>query len=162
MATKAQRQKVTLMLQAGILPGAIATEMGYGSEQYDKFRRHYAVELGIKKPKGEYEPNGEDADTVRALVLNGTKISRIAQLLKLSVHELKEHYSYELETAHDALVAEAVDVLIRKMRKGDTVATLFLLKAKAGWQEADRKKSIDAATDAAKALSSIAKGLPGA
>lgn len=103
-------------------------------------RRYVAQE---KQPSGGYRfamrPAGYDL--VRRLSADGNSYATIAAALGIgpdAFRRLREHDEQlkdALAVGHGALATELTDILLTQARKGNTVAAIFLAKARLGWVE---------------------------
>jgi transposase len=80
-------------------------------------------------------PTDELRHMVEVLVAGGTPNRTIAKALNIGMNTLRRHYSKELEGGLEMANAKVVRRLFRLIEQGSTPATIFWLKARAGWKE---------------------------
>jgi transposase len=80
-------------------------------------------------------PSDETRHIVEVLVGGGTPNRTIAKALNIGMNTLRRYYGKELEGGHEIANAKVVRRLFRLIEQGSTPATIFWLKARAGWKE---------------------------
>ncbi len=80
-------------------------------------------------------PTDEQRHLVEVLVAGGTPKTTIARAMGIGMNTLRRHYKVELECGLELANAKVVRRLFRLIEQGSTPATIFWLKARAGWKE---------------------------
>jgi transposase len=80
-------------------------------------------------------PTDELRHMVEVLVAGGTPNRTIAKALDIGMNTLRRHYGKELGWGLEMANAKVVRRLFRLIEQGSTPATIFWLKARAGWKE---------------------------
>ncbi|WP_431300636.1 hypothetical protein [Tabrizicola sp. BL-A-41-H6] len=83
----------------------------------------------------QHLPTDELRHMVEVLVAGGTPNRTIAKALDIGMNTLRRHYSNELDHGLATANAKVVRRLFRLIEQGSTPATIFWLKARAGWKE---------------------------
>ena len=102
-----------------------------------KRRPALATRTGSKRA---YVVSGRGVDTVEQMARNGVETATIAAALGMSVSAFRQvlNRQPEVEQAlargRAALSDELVNILLKQARKGNTVAAIFLAKARCGWR----------------------------
>lgn len=102
-----------------------------------------AVKTAKKMGRPPYIPNDEDKDKVRILVIVGTPIKTICQILGIANRVLYRHYKKEIQLAAQEATAQVAANLFR-MTKKNPAAAMFWMKCKAGWREKDDSNAVTA------------------
>jgi hypothetical protein len=96
-----------------------------------------------KQPSGGYRfaMRAAGYDLVRKLSAEGNSYATIADALGIGpdafrrIREQDEKLKEALAVGHGALATELTDILLSQARNGNTVAAIFLAKARLGWIE---------------------------
>ena len=73
---------------------------------------------------------------VREAVGLGLQQNNVARLLGISPKTLRRHYRYEIDTGVDQVNLDVARALYTRAASGkDTIASIFMLKARAGWKD---------------------------
>ena len=95
----------------------------------------------------------ENRERVKAALLDGYPKAAIARALSISTKTLDRlirddvDLEAEVEAQRSFEETELRDILMELARKGDTVAAIFLAKARHGWRDRDDAKALKAVTD---------------
>lgn len=95
------------------------------------------VKLTTKKKHGGHSvhrPNDTTRRQVNGMALAGLSHDRIARLIGISDVSLRKHYKVELEN-EGFVLGEIAQGLAQRAMDGDTVSSIFYLKARAGWRD---------------------------
>lgn len=98
------------------------------------------------EPHNKAKLSGENRDLVQVALLEGYPLAAIARALSVSVPTLKRlmaddpDLQAEVEAQRSFEETELRDILMELARKGDTVAAIFLAKARHGWRDRDDAK----------------------
>jgi hypothetical protein len=90
---------------------------------------------------------------VQRALLDGYPLAAIAKALRISTPTLKRlmaadpELQAEVEAQRSFEETELRDILMELARKGDTVAAIFLTKARHGWRDRDDAKALRAVED---------------
>ena len=101
--------------------------------------------------KAALSPNNRA--NVRGALLQGYSLAAIARALGVSTPTLKRlmaddpDLQAEVEAQRSFEETELRDILMELARKGDTVAAIFLAKARHGWRDRDDAKALRAVED---------------
>ncbi|SED77563.1 hypothetical protein SAMN05519104_4334 [Rhizobiales bacterium GAS188] len=102
--------------------------------------KHRADALRLRNKKGQLLPHHVPTAASRARVfaarLEGMTKVEIAAELGMHRHTLGEQYATELAEAEAEKGDVAECAIYKQMKAGNTIATLFFLKCKRGWVEA--------------------------
>lgn len=82
-----------------------------------------------------HKPTKTNRRLVEVLVAGGTPKRTIAKAMGIAQGTLNKYYSDELELGAEMANARVVKRLYRLIQQGSTPATIFWLKARAGWKE---------------------------
>lgn len=82
-----------------------------------------------------HKPTKENRRMIEVLVAGGTPKRTIAKALGIAQGTLHKYYAEELELGAEMANARVVKRLYRLIQQGSTPATIFWLKARAGWKE---------------------------
>ena len=96
-----------------------------------------AIAVGTKKKRGgqnAHRPNDTTRRQVSGMALAGLTHERIARLIGISDECLRRHYRAELEN-EGFVLGEIAQGLAQRAMDGDTVSSIFYLKARAGWRD---------------------------
>ncbi len=85
-------------------------------------------------------------DETRRVVLEaiglGLQQNNVARLLGISPKTLRRHYRHEIDTGIDQVNLDVARALYTRASSGkDTIASIFMLKARAGWKEASSQEA---------------------
>jgi hypothetical protein len=83
-----------------------------------------------------YIPNEKDRERVRRLMICGTPVDMIAEIVGVSKPTLYLHYKKEIQLAAQEANAEVAQNLYRQTKK-NPAAAIFWMKSKCGWREKD-------------------------
>ncbi|MBP7722466.1 MAG: hypothetical protein KA155_08005 [Alphaproteobacteria bacterium] len=86
-------------------------------------------------PTPKYKPTTEKRHMVQVLSAAGTPKRTIARALKIGQDTLSKYYAEDLENGLELANARVVNRLFQLIMQGSTPATIFWLKARAGWKE---------------------------
>ena len=105
----------------------------------DKVLEDEAVEEKEAVDKGGRPWHRVTADSrrmVREAVGLGLQQNNVARLLGISPKTLRRHYRYEIDTGVDQVNFDVARALYTRAASGkDTIASIFMLKARAGWKD---------------------------
>lgn len=82
------------------------------------------------------------AENVRQLALVGLNQDQMGKILKLDPKTLRKYYADEIDNTRERLNGQIAMSLAQRALGGDTVSSIFWLKAQAGWR--DQHVKIDA------------------
>jgi len=82
------------------------------------------------------------AENVRQLALVGLNQDQMGKILKLDPKTLRKYYGDEIDNTRERLNGQIAMSLAQRALGGDTVSSIFWLKAQAGWR--DQHVKIDA------------------
>ena len=106
-----------------------------------------AIAVGTKKKRGghnAHRPNDTTRRQVSGMALAGLTHERIARLIGISDECLRRHYRAELEN-EGFVLGEIAQGLAQRAMDGDTVSSIFYLKARGGWRDQHVKIDADVA-----------------
>jgi IS30 family transposase len=83
----------------------------------------------------KHRPTKDNRRMIEVLVAGGTPKRTIAKALGIAQGTLHKYYAEELELGAEMANARVVKRLYRLIQQGSTPATIFWLKARAGWKE---------------------------
>lgn len=83
----------------------------------------------------EYKPTDADRQFVDRAVMAGSRIEDIARALNIHDDTLRKHFRYEIMTARERMIGDAVRVVMDSLADGSLEAAKFVLARKAGWSE---------------------------
>ena len=97
-----------------------------------------------KKHGGQnvHRPNDVTRRQVQGMALAGLDHDRIGRLIGISGETLRKHYRSELEN-EGFVLGEIAQNLAQRAMDGDTVSSIFYLKARAGWRDQHVKMETD-------------------
>ena len=136
-------------------PRKRAKRLGIDPLDEPGFGRSFAVarpRLAGFEPHNKATLSPENRDRVKHALLEGYSLAAIAKALRVSLPTLKrlladdKDLQAEVEAQRAFEETELRDILMELARKGDTVAAIFLAKARHGWRDRDDAKIRVAAT----------------
>ena len=86
----------------------------------------------------KHEPTDENRQIVQQLSALGTRYEDIAIELDISADTLSKYYSKELEKGRIKANAKVAQGLYNQAVNGNTAASMFWLKTRAGWSETSK------------------------
>lgn len=95
------------------------------------------VAIAPKKKHGghnAHRPNDTTKRQVQGMALAGLDHDRIGRLIGISGDCLRRHYRVELEQ-EGLVLGEIAQNLAQRAMDGDTISSIFYLKARAGWRD---------------------------
>lgn len=94
------------------------------------------VSVSKKKHGGQnaHRPNDTTKRQVQGMALAGLDHDRIGRLIGISGDTLRKHYRVELEQ-EGLVLGEIAQNLAQRAMDGDTISSIFYLKARAGWRD---------------------------
>ena len=95
------------------------------------------VAIALKKKHGghnAHRPNDTTKRQVQGMALAGLDHDRIGRLIGISGDCLRRHYRTELEQ-EGLVLGEIAQNLAQRAMDGDTISSIFYLKARAGWRD---------------------------
>lgn len=104
-------------------------------------------------PHNKVALSPDNRERVKCALLDGYPVAAIAKALHVSTPTLKRlmaddpDLQAEVEAQRSFEESELRDILMELARKGDTVAAIFLAKARHGWRDRDDAKALKAVTD---------------
>ena len=111
----------------------------------DEVSEDEAVEARETVDKGGRPWHRVTADSrrmVREAVGLGLQQNNVARLLGISPKTLRRHYRHEIDTGIDQVNLDVARALYTRASSGkDTIASIFMLKARAGWKEASSQEA---------------------
>lgn len=100
------------------------------------------------KPHNRASLSSENRERVKGALLEGYSLAAIAKALRVSTPTLKRlmaddpDLQAEVEAQRSFEETELRDILMELARKGDTVAAIFLAKARHGWRDRDESRAL--------------------
>jgi hypothetical protein len=95
--------------------------------------------IKIKRGAKAHKPTDLNKQTVLSAVGMGMSKTTICALLNLNYRTLQKYYKEELDTGVDrANMAVAKSLYGRAVSGKDTIASIFWMKARAGWQDTQK------------------------
>lgn len=100
------------------------------------------------KPHNRAALSPENRERVKGALLEGYSLAAIAKALRVSTPTLKRlmaddpDLQAEVEAQRSFEETELRDILMELARKGDTVAAIFLAKARHGWRDRDKSRAL--------------------
>jgi hypothetical protein len=91
-----------------------------------------------------FEPSDEDRVAVTTLCACGTRHELIARHLDIDCKTLRKHFRKELASGREDANAMVARSLFRQAIAGNTVASIFWLKTRANWREANTVEMVGA------------------
>jgi glucose dehydrogenase len=108
-------------------------------EQKHKQAPEKGKRIKLKRGRKEHKPTEQNKRTVLSAVGMGMSKTTIGALLGLNYRTLQKYYKEELDTGVDrANMAVAKSLYGRAISGKDTIASIFWLKARAGWQDTQK------------------------
>jgi hypothetical protein len=104
-------------------------------------------------PHNKVALSPDNRERVKSALLAGYPVAAIAKALHVSTPTLKRlmaddpDLQAEVEAQRSFEETELRDILMELARKGDTVAAIFLAKARHGWRDRDDAKALKAVSD---------------
>jgi len=93
---------------------------------------------GLKKKQhgghNVHRPNDTTKRQVGGMALAGLDHDRISRMIGISADTLRKHYRTELEQ-EGLILGEIAQNLAQRAMDGDTISSIFYLKARAGWRD---------------------------
>lgn len=105
------------------------------------------------EPHNKAALSPDNRDRVQRALLDGYSLAAIAKALRVSTPTLKRlmaddpDLQAEVEAQRSFEETELRDILMELARKGDTVAAIFLAKARHGWRDRDEAKALRGVED---------------
>jgi hypothetical protein len=99
-------------------------------------------------PHNKAQLSPENRERVKGALLEGYSLAAIAKALRVSTPTLKRlmaddpDLQAEVEAQRSFEETELRDILMELARKGDTVAAIFLAKARHGWRDRDESRAL--------------------
>ena len=81
-----------------------------------------------------HRPNDTTKRQVQGMALAGLDHDRIGRMIGISGDTLRKHYRTELEQ-EGLILGEIAQNLAQRAMDGDTISSIFYLKARAGWRD---------------------------
>lgn len=75
------------------------------------------------------------AENVRQLAILGLEQDKMGKILGIDPKTLRKHYADEIDNTKNRLNGQIAMGLARRALDGDTVSSIFWLKAQAGWRD---------------------------
>ena len=85
------------------------------------------------------------AENVRQLAIVGLNQDQMGKILNIDPKTLRKYYADEIDNTKNRLSGQIAMGLARRALDGDTVSSIFWLKAQAGWR--DQHVKVDATID---------------
>tara|TARA_B100001939_G_scaffold39718_1_gene30954 strand:+ start:4086 stop:4430 length:345 start_codon:yes stop_codon:yes gene_type:complete len=92
----------------------------------------------MRKGRPAHEPTDKNKTIVNSLASYGIPHEDIASKLNISADTLVKYYKKELDDGRIDANAEVAKTLMQQIRKGNTLASIFYLKTRAGWKETSK------------------------
>mgnify|MGYP005994034113 FL=1 len=92
----------------------------------------------MRKGRPAHEPTDKNKTIVNSLASYGIPHEDIARKLNISADTLVKYYKKELDDGRIDANAEVAKTLMQQIRKGNTLASIFYLKTRAGWKETSK------------------------